>query len=552
MQAATPEEQRGAGKKAAAAPSANRSSWADDDWEAGPRRARVDSQSVLAWDFALAALLGEDSREFDGIRPVVVQDSTTRQVFLERPRVRRAPGGDKWRFSGGQRGGQYHTYRNDLGVRKRYGMVIRGGDATGREPIKFMCFSLLTRASPDAMWAEKRDAALYVVAEVTDTPPNSVASGAGTVAEGPATTPVDSGWWFGGWGMRPATVATIDVRAGAGFFADVLRSISWRQPEESVPHSLTPELSNARQQRQKRLEPANSINAARPWPVSGESDAPDPELDTVWDPRQTGDSDMDAVQFDPFADEFDAFDPGQYADWDFSEFYGAGDSPHVDEDAYDWNTDMPKSAEPPQPDGGANLERVWARKALESEAANDPTVDRAEVEELVDPVVELMHNLSISVEATPTGQVHLTPDAGPGRELTLPISNGRSPLPTDDLVRECLDLHEELFQDPTAERREVVRAEWADACLRARSGNVGLAAELLGKYMKWRDKYDIASEGQPSSPCMQVCPGHASTGMQPVFLPRQYRSLVVCSVKQSDRLGWFVQVIMRSGVWYCI
>ena len=63
----------------------------------------------------------------------------------------------------------------------------------------------------------------------------------------------------------------------------------------------------------------------------------------------------------------------------------------------------------------------------------------------------------------------------------------------------------------------------------------------------WRDKYGIASEGQPSSKRLQVGPGHAPTGMQLVSLPL-VSPLVVCSVKESDRLGWLVQAIMHWGL----
>eukprot|EP01043_Picozoa_sp_COSAG02_P008076 COSAG02_NODE_251_length_27002_cov_13.799242_25_plen_573_part_00 len=554
-------EQVAAKKKLLPAPSAGRSSWADGDAGETTRSTGEPDESLLAWDIALGALMGTDSREYEGCRPVVVEDSAKMQVFLERPPLRRAPGGDKWRFSGGRRGGQFHLYRDNLGVRKRYGMVIRGGDATGREPLKFMCFSLLKRASPDATWAENRDVILYVVAGVTDKPPKGVAPGAVTAVEQPAATPVNSGSLFEGRSMRPTAIETIDMRASEGFYANVLRSFPWRLPEESAPTASTPEGQGAGQQRRRHLEPANTVDATRPWPVSGESDTPDPELDTDWDPRQTDDSGMNAVQFgpfDPFGDEFDALDPGSDTSWDLLELESVGGSLHADEDGSSWM--LERAQTPPQPEGSARdnngMEVVWARQALESVALHDPTVDRAEVEGVVDSVAEVMRNLSIGVEASPVGELNLTPPAreGRGHGQALPTSyspTGRSSLPAGNSVRECLELHAELFQDSAAERPETVRPEWAASCLTARGGNVGLAAELLGKYMQWRDKYDIVSEGQPSSKRMQVGPGHALTGMQLVSLPLQSALLLVCSVKESDRLGWFVQAILQSGAWYC-
>ena len=478
-------------------------------------------QATLAWDIALAALLGTTLREYE-IRPVVVQDSTARQFFVERPPRRRPYGGDKWRFTGGTKGGVDHTYRDDLGVRKRYGQLIRGGDNTGRESLKFMCFSLLSRASADAKWEEQRDVVLYAVAGVTDKPPGRAAPEAVAVAERPAPAQVTSASWFGGLGIRPAAFETIDVGASDGFFAGVLRRMPRWQPEESAPKA-SPDSPHAR-----HLEPASTINAARPWPAtsSGEYASPDPELDGDWD--QTDDTGSDSAQWDPFA-EMDALSPSLGLDvWEVmsSASSGFGSSPYSDQDegGQDWWTQLDVGAEKPRGNRLYDIESIWAREALEAEAAKELLVGPAEVDDLVDSVAGLMRNLSIAVVETPEDPVRmqlagpatsksasgtLDPREERGHGQALPKSSsltGRLLLPAGNAVRECVELHAAMrLQDPAAGQvEEEVRPEWAAACLTARGGNVEPAAELLGKYMQWRDRYCIASEGQPSSQRMQV------------------------------------------------
>ena len=495
-------------------PSAGRPSWADDMGTLSP----CPNQSTLAWDIALAALLGTDSREYE-IRPVVVPDSTARQFFVERPPRRRAYGGDKWRFSGGRVGGAHHAYHDDLGVCKRYGMLIRGGENTGREPLKFMCFSLLRRASTDAEWHEQRDVVLYVVAGVTDRPPGYVAPEAAQVAARPASAQVNSVSWFGGWGKRPAAVETMDVGASGGFFADVLRSMPWRQPEESAPKASTEDSPRA-QQRRRYLEPTRTIDAARPWPAtwSGGYAAPDPELDNDWESWDTDHTDSHSSEVDPFA-EFDL--------WSHSPSISADE-----DEEYHWCTLETMGS---QDVGASNnplegIEIIWAREALKAEAAKEPAVDRAEVDELAHSVADLMRNLSINVEASgdpfrmhlagpssstsASGTLDPHEERGQGKALPkLSALTGRSKLPAGNAVRKCLELHAAMrFRDPAAAQAEEARPEWAAACLTTRGDNVEHAAKLLGKYMQWRDKYGIASEGQPSSQRMQVSLGHVPTG----------------------------------------
>ena len=143
-----------------------------------------------------------------------------------------------------------------------------------------------------------------------------------------------------GWAYAPAAFETIDVGASDGFFAGVLRRMPRWQPEESAPKA-SPDSPHAR-----HLEPASTINAARPWPTpsSGKYDAPDPELDGDWDSYQTDDTGSDSAQWDPFA-EMDVLSPSlslgvrDVSSSDGSDF---GSSPYSDQD---WWTQVDFGAE---------------------------------------------------------------------------------------------------------------------------------------------------------------------------------------------------------------
>jgi hypothetical protein len=153
------------------------------------RRARVDGsrkassrgavQYSLDWDSALAALVGSDDQRY-GIRPRAIRASATRQLFVERPPVHRMAGGDKWRNSGGKRGGVDYWADEHTGVRKRYGRVLR---EEGRAPLKFMLFSLLHRAAEGAEELEDMSVRMYTVeATNQEEPPLEEPSGEGAPA----------------------------------------------------------------------------------------------------------------------------------------------------------------------------------------------------------------------------------------------------------------------------------------------------------------------------------------------------------------------------------
>jgi hypothetical protein len=128
--------------------------------------ARPILQDSLEWDVALGALLGTHKHEYK-TRPVHLAAKASMQVYVEPRPVRRSAGGDKWRNSGGRRGGTDHWVNEHLGLRKRYGRVVRKG---GRPPLKFMRFALLHRQEHGGEVIEDRTAALYTVEGTVDEP----------------------------------------------------------------------------------------------------------------------------------------------------------------------------------------------------------------------------------------------------------------------------------------------------------------------------------------------------------------------------------------------
>ena len=83
---------------------------------------------------AMAALTGTDNRHYTA-RPLHLSAKSTRQIFVERPPLRRLKGSDKWRNSGGRRGATDYWIDEHVGLRRRYGNVQR---KDGRPPLKFM------------------------------------------------------------------------------------------------------------------------------------------------------------------------------------------------------------------------------------------------------------------------------------------------------------------------------------------------------------------------------------------------------------------------------
>eukprot|EP01043_Picozoa_sp_COSAG02_P029921 COSAG02_NODE_1884_length_10516_cov_4.173466_1_plen_250_part_10 len=130
-----------------------------------PANANSTRQSSLEWGSALNALTGADACEYD-IRPVYLSGKSKRQVFVERPPRRRENGGDRWRHSGGTRGGTDHWHDDSHGLRKRYGRVFR--EETGRTPLKFMQFTLLHKI--DDKEVEDKKVCLYAVDGTQDEP----------------------------------------------------------------------------------------------------------------------------------------------------------------------------------------------------------------------------------------------------------------------------------------------------------------------------------------------------------------------------------------------
>ena len=129
----------------------------------GPKkRRRQCTHRGLDFDVAYGLLIGTGPEPYKH-RPYRLHAVQNRQIFVERPPVRRQwGGGDRWRNSGGQRGGTVVWINKQHGVRKRYGTLVREG---GRRQLKFQQFTLVTRESdaPDGLITEISSAYVYAV-----------------------------------------------------------------------------------------------------------------------------------------------------------------------------------------------------------------------------------------------------------------------------------------------------------------------------------------------------------------------------------------------------
>ena len=91
------------------------------------------------------------------------------QFFVERPPVRRRKGSDRWRNSGGVKGGTDYWIHDTLGLRKKYGTVLR--ESTERPPLRYMQYSLLRRAAGASGQVMQDSAALLWTVEGTEDEP---------------------------------------------------------------------------------------------------------------------------------------------------------------------------------------------------------------------------------------------------------------------------------------------------------------------------------------------------------------------------------------------
>ena len=124
-------------------------------------------QPSIEWEAALNALIGTDRRDYPA-RPEHIRARSTMQIFVERPSVRRRKGSDRWRNSGGVKGGTDHWIHDTLGLRKKYGSVMRG---TERPPLRYMQYSLLRRAAGASGQVMQDSAALLWTVEGTEDEP---------------------------------------------------------------------------------------------------------------------------------------------------------------------------------------------------------------------------------------------------------------------------------------------------------------------------------------------------------------------------------------------
>eukprot|EP01046_Picozoa_sp_COSAG06_P006493 COSAG06_NODE_306_length_17801_cov_6.989210_4_plen_446_part_00 len=118
---------------------------------AADQRQRVETAAghSIEWDEVHEMLLhlsGPLAAEAKTRRPHLLERTMFRQIFVERPRLRRKPSGDKWLNSGGKKGSTVHWISTDIAIRKRYGKCI---PVDNGDPIKFMEFSLVrNQANP--------------------------------------------------------------------------------------------------------------------------------------------------------------------------------------------------------------------------------------------------------------------------------------------------------------------------------------------------------------------------------------------------------------------
>ena len=124
----------------------------------GNSSAASSPEGAFRWEDAVELL--QKSQQV--IRPSRILDveCSREQTFLERPVIKRRKGDDKWRTSGGVKGGvEYWPEAGSVGVLKRYGRLVRG---LGLAPLKFAQYTLLTHdAGTDQTLGES--GALWVI-----------------------------------------------------------------------------------------------------------------------------------------------------------------------------------------------------------------------------------------------------------------------------------------------------------------------------------------------------------------------------------------------------
>ena len=124
------------------------------------KRRRTCTHRGLDFDVAYKLLVGGDPTTCTR-RPDHVRATLERQIFVERPPERKRWGEcDRWRNSGGLRGGVIVWVNEQHGVRKRYGTVVRAG----RPSLGFQHFSLVARDSDADDAAIVEDDSVYVYA----------------------------------------------------------------------------------------------------------------------------------------------------------------------------------------------------------------------------------------------------------------------------------------------------------------------------------------------------------------------------------------------------
>ena len=114
----------------------------------GEKKLDTEATAGLAWAEVLEMLSsghGPLAAEAVMQRPFKIVRCARRQIFIERPRMRRRPAGDKWLNSGGKKGSTEFWVHDTVGVRKRYGKCAPND---GGPPIPFMEFTVIHRSGP--------------------------------------------------------------------------------------------------------------------------------------------------------------------------------------------------------------------------------------------------------------------------------------------------------------------------------------------------------------------------------------------------------------------
>lgn len=222
--------------------------------------ARKAPSDLMSFEEAHKLLVGDGQIDYPH-RPYRARALPTRQIFIERPPSRRQwGGGDKWRNSGGQRGGVVVWVTARSGVRKRYGALLREDRLN---QLKFQQYSLVSRKSESAPVVEDPSVYMYVVepcaAHEVDEKEPSPQRGASEPAAASVPACAASQAHGRGWqaAVKTATAARANSTVAVLDFGELARS-QHQQPRSREPlHTLMG----------KGMKPQRPSRRPRTWPL---------------------------------------------------------------------------------------------------------------------------------------------------------------------------------------------------------------------------------------------------------------------------------------------